>query len=247
MAVSAIVITKNEQRHVGECLAKLAWADEVMVLDSFSTDDSVAMAKDRGATVYQHAFESFPRQRNVALGLASCEWVLFVDADERVTPDLADEVMRITGSSDQTHAGYWVPRRNIICGRWIRGGGWYPDYQLRLLRRERARYDEQREVHELVELEGTSEYLEHALFHFNYDRWSQVLAKQRAYAAIEARSMFCAGVRPRARNFILQPLRESHRRYIQLGGYRDGLHGLLLAALLGYYTMTTYWQLRKLL
>jgi len=248
--ISAVVIAKNEQRHIGECLAHLRWADEIVVVDSFSADETVRLAEAAGATVYQRPFLSFPRQRNTALALASGDWVFFADADERVTPELGAEVRAVVAAGDGAIrpriAGYWVPRNNIIWGRWIRHGGWYPDYQLRLLRRGRATYDERRDVHEVVNLDGDAGYLGHTIVHHNYDGLRQFLAKQDQYAALEARAMFRAGTRPRLRNYVLQPLRESHRRYVQLHGYRDGLHGFVLAALLGYYKLVTYLKLRRM-
>src|SRR3972149_2047515 len=121
--VSAVVIAKNEERHIGECLAHLRWADELVVVDSFSVDETVPLAEAAGATVYQRPFLSFPRQRNTALALASGDWVFFVDADERVTPELGAEVRGVIeagkGAVQQSIAGYWVPRHNIIWGRWI--------------------------------------------------------------------------------------------------------------------------------
>lgn len=246
--VSGVVIAKNEERHIAECLAHLRWTDELVVVDSFSVDKTVQLAEAAGATVYQRPFLSFPRQRNAALALASGDWVFFVDADERVSPELGAEVRALidagNGAVEPRIAGYWVPRQNIIWGRRIRHGGWYPDYQLRLLRRGRATYDEQRDVHEVVRLQGDAHYLRHALIHHNYQRLGQFLAKQEHYTTLEAGSLFRAGIRPRSRCYLLQPLRESHRRYVQLRGYRDGLHGFVLAVLLGYYNLVTYLKLR---
>jgi (heptosyl)LPS beta-1,4-glucosyltransferase len=248
--LSAVVITKNEERHIGECLACLGWADELLVVDSFSVDRTTVNAETAGAKVYQRPFVSFPQQRNAALALAQADWVLFVDADERVTPELGAEVRQaISGSAekvDSSVAGYWIPRRNIIWGRWIKHGGWYPDYQLRLLKRGRATYDERRQVHEVVVLDGDAAYLAECLVHYNYERLGQFFAKQAQYALLEAHSMLRAGVHPRPRNYVLQPLREMYRRYVQLRGYRDGWAGLLLAVLLGYYNLATYLTLRKL-
>jgi (heptosyl)LPS beta-1,4-glucosyltransferase len=177
--ISVVVLTKNEERNIRPCLETLQWADELMVLDSFSEDATVEIAQDMGAEVHQHRFVNYPSQRNAALQLASGEWVFFVDADERVTPELEEEIRRVL---DETgFAGWWVPRRNFIFGKWIRHAGWFPDYQLRLLRRDRARYDETREVHELVDLDGEAGYLEGLMIHYNYDTLEQFRAKQDVY------------------------------------------------------------------
>jgi glycosyltransferase involved in cell wall biosynthesis len=190
--------------------------------------------------VVERPFDNYAGQRQAALDSLSAEWVLFVDADERVTPELRDEILSTLVAPSAN--GYWIPRRNFIVGREIKGGGFSPDYQLRLLRRDAARYDAEREVHELVDVEGEPERLTEPLLHFNYDTWRQFRAKQRSYARYEARILRARGVRPRPHNFVLQPLREFWRRYVSLGGYKDGRRGLLLSGLLAwYYGFTPYW------
>ncbi len=249
--ITAAVITKNEAHNIRDCLAALSWADELLVLDSLSDDETVPIARALGATVHQRPFDDFARQRNAALALVRTEWAFFVDADERVSAALAAEAREAVAAAEATWqasgvppvAGYWVPRRNIILGRWIKGGGWYPDYQLRLLKVGRARYDESRRVHEVVLLDGEARWLREPLLHFNYDRLGQLFAKQAAYAALEARSLAERGVPGKLHSVVLQPLREFRRRYCRLGGYRDGLHGLLLAAVVALYTGVAYAKL----
>jgi len=131
-------------------------------------------------------------------------------------------------------------------GRWIRHAGWYPDYQLRLMRPSRARYDPTREVHELVVLQGEEGYLRSELVHYNYDTWGEFLRKQARYAPLEARVLRHQGVRARPRHLLLQPLREFRRRYLALQGYRDGLHGLLLSLFMAWYQALVYWRLLHL-
>ena len=156
-----------------------------------------------------------------------------MDADERITPELAAEARQVIATRPE--AGWWVPRHNYIVGQRVSHGGFYPDYQLRLLRRSRARYDPQRPVHEVVLLDGDAGHLANAMIHFNYDDWGQFHAKQKRYAHFESRILRERGVRPWPHKFVRQPLREFWRRYVTLGGYRDGWIGLKLAALLGYY------------
>jgi len=128
-----------------------------------------------------------------------------------------------------------VPRRNYIWGREVRHGGWYPDYQLRLLRVGRARYDPSRQVHEVVLLDGADGYLENPLVHWNYRTVGEFAAKQQQYVTLEAAVRFQQGVHPKPWTYVLQPLREFWRRYVRLAGFRDGLTGLLLAALIAWY------------
>jgi glycosyltransferase involved in cell wall biosynthesis len=244
--ISAVILTKNEARNIADCLASVHWADEVLVLDSFSTDDTVAIAQAQGARLAQRAFQDWANQRNAALDLAVGEWVFFVDADERATPELAAEIRGV--SAQDSPVGWWVPRRNYIFGRWIRHAGWSPDYQLRLLRRGRARYDPTRPVHELVLLDGEDGHLQNPLLHYNYDRLSQFIAKQNRYTSLEARELQAKSIRARPWSPILQPWREFWRRYVTLEGYKDGGHGLLLSLLMAYYSGVTYvklWRLGK--
>jgi hypothetical protein len=141
---------------------------------------------------------------------------------------------------DRPEAGWWVPRDNYIFGRLTCHAGWSPDYQLRLLRRGHARYDPARPVHETVLLGGEAGYLSNCLVHYNYDSLRRFAAKQRRYARLEAQALAERGVRPRPRSLLLQPLREFRRRFLELEGYRDGWHGLVLSSLLAYYTFRTY-------
>lgn len=239
--ISAIVLTRNEEGNIAECLNTLRWADELLVLDSFSDDATVEIAGAMGAEVQQRRFDNYALQRNAALRIAGKEWVFFVDADERATHELADEIRRAV--LDEGLDGWWVPRKNYIFGRWIRHAGWYPDYQLRLLRRDSSRYDERREVHELVELDGQAGYLHSPLIHYNYDTVREFCDKQDRYTEYEVRMLFESGQRARPWNLVLQPLRQFRWRYLTLRGYRDGWRGLLLSCLLAYYELVRYWRL----
>ena len=249
-SIATVVLARDEARTIQRCLTALAWADHrLVVLDAATRDDTAERAAAVGAEVVVRPLHSFADQRNAALALAAAEWVFFVDADEVVSAELAAEVRAVVGRSEQDErspAGYWVPRRNIICGRWGRHAGWYPDEQLRLLRRSRARYDTSRPVHEVVLLDGQAGHLVEPLVHYNYASLAQFLHKQARYADLEAQALFARGVRPRPHNFVLQPLREFRRRFLTLRGYREGVLGLQLAALLAWAELRTYCRLRAL-
>jgi glycosyltransferase involved in cell wall biosynthesis len=242
--ISAVVLTKNEQASIADCLNTLRWADELLVLDSYSDDSTVEIAERMGVEVRQRRFDNYALQRNAALGMASLDWVLFVDADERVTEKLADEIRVVV--DDDAFDGWWVPRKNYIFGKWIRHAGWYPDHQLRLLRRARARYDERREVHELVDLDGQAGYLQHHFIHYNYSTVREFLDKQDRYVDYEVRMLREGGHRARPWNLVLQPLRQFCWRYFRLSGYRDGWRGLLLSSLMAYFELVRYWRLWQL-
>jgi (heptosyl)LPS beta-1,4-glucosyltransferase len=242
--LAAVVLTKNAVQHIGDCLRTLAFADLVVVSDSFSDDGTVEVAREAGATVLQRPFDNFAGQRNAALEAVVAEWIFFVDADERVTPALAAEVREVIAGRPEV--GWWVPRHNYIAGHQVRYGGFFPDYQLRLLRRGRARYDPERPVHEVVLLDGSDGKLRNPMTHYNYDNWPQFYAKQQRYALFEGEILRKRGVRPWPHKFIRQPLREFWRRYVSLRGYRDGWIGLKLAVLLGfYYGFVPHWYLLR--
>lgn len=235
--LSAIVLTLNEEKHLPDCLASLAWADDVLVFDSFSTDRTVEIARAAGARVAQRRFDHYAGQRNAALQASEAAWVFFVDADERATPELAAEVRGVLGRAE---AGWWVPRHNYIFGKLTLHAGWYPDYQLRLLRRACARYDPNRPVHELVLLDGEAGYLRQPLLHLNYETVAEFIAKQTDYARYDAERLRLEGVRARPHHLLTMPVRQFWWRFVTLGGWRAGRHGLRLSALMARFEFEKY-------
>ena len=239
-----MVLTLNESEHIGACLDSLAWADDRLVFDSFSTDDTVEMAQMHGARVIQNTFHNYAQQRNAALAQVDAEWVFFVDADERCTPALAGEIRAVLAQPQA--AVYSVPRHNYLFGKLTLGAGWFPDYQARLFRVGAAGFDPTREVHETALFEGEMGQLQNTLVHYNYKDVAQFHHKQRKYTEYDASILYKKGIRPKPRNFVLQPLREFRRRFVSLRGYRDGLHGLHLSSLMAYYNWDMYRRLARM-
>jgi glycosyltransferase involved in cell wall biosynthesis len=247
--VAGVILTLNEEKHIGPCIDSLQWCDEVVVWDSFSADRTCDIARARGTSVYQHPFKGYGSQRQAAMD-ALCErgpieWIFFVDADERATPELAGEVRRAIVEQPEV-VGWWVPRHNYIFGKLTLHTGWYPDHQLRLLRPDRSHWDPSREVHELPILKGDEGYLDHVLIHYNYDSLRQFVAKQKKYSAIDARILYDAGERPKWWSVFSMPVRHFKWRFIDLAGYRDGVHGLWLSLLMGFYEGVKYRRLARL-
>ena len=244
--LAAIILTRNEAAHVQACIDSVRFADLVLVVDSLSADGTQDLARAAGAEVIERPFEDYADQRNAALEAvqARADWVLFVDADERITPELAAEVRSTLGETG--YAGWRIPRHNYIFGRLTRGAGWYPDYQTRLLRVGAAHYMPEHRVHERVELDGELGTLNAHIVHYNYTDVRQFLDKQRRYTAYEAQVMVEQGIRPKPQNYILQPLRHFRWRFLTLGGWRDGLHGLRLCLLMSWYEFRKYVLLRRL-
>lgn len=228
------ILARDNEQEIVACLESASWADETLViLDTRSTDRTALLAESLGARVVQSEFRDFAQQRNFGLSQATTDWLFYVDTDERATPALGEEIRRVIATEDR--AGWWVPRRNLIWGHEVRHGGWFPDYQLRLLRVGRAQYDPTRQVHEVVILEGPEGHLQCPLLHYNYRTMGQFAAKQGQYVDLEAGIRYKQGTRPKPWTYVLQPLREFWRRYVRLGGWRDGFTGLVLSTLIAYY------------
>ena len=240
-AISAVVIARNQAANLPDCLATLAWADERLVIDALSTDGTTRDLLPDVRLVERH-WRNFADQRDAALRLAVHDWVVFVDADERVPPRLREEIRARVGLEE--FAGYWVPRRNRIFGRWMRGAGWSPDYQLRVMDRRRAGYIPDRPVHELVDLRGTVGWMAQPLEHLSYASVTEFRARQRLYAEAVADGLYRAGTRRRPTAVVLQPLREFWRRLVRLRGYQDGGVGVLLAALMAEHEWRVQRSLR---
>ncbi|MCP4359320.1 MAG: glycosyltransferase family 2 protein [Chloroflexi bacterium] len=242
MQVTAVILTLNEESHIQECIDSLRWADQIVVFDSFSQDATVSLAKAAGAEAQQSKFENYAQQRNAALQAIHTDWVFFVDADERGTLELAAEIREVV--ANRLERGWYVPRHNYIFGKLTKGAGWYPDYQLRLFKHGRVHYE--RPVHEIAIVDGEIGYLQKPLLHYNYRDVSHFHTTQQAYTTYDASILKEGGIRPRPHNFILQPLRQFYWRFMTLGGYKDGRHGLRLSLYMAYYEWVKYRKLAAL-
>lgn len=230
--LTAIVLTLNEERHLPGCLESLSnLTPDVIVLDSGSSDRTEEIARCHRARFIAQPFTGFASQRNAALDLAAdAEWIFFVDADERVSPDLGAEIKNRLTAAGPEISGILMARRNIAFGRTLRGGGWWPDYQARIIRAGCGRYDESWEVHEVVIFDGPTGLIDEPLVHLNYDSRREFMHKQREYSLHRARTK--DSEHPRMRSYVGRPTREFVRRFIALRGYRDGLDGLFMASVM---------------
>lgn len=242
MQLTVIILTLNEAANVVACIKSLAWADRIVVFDSFSQDDTMALARAAGADVKQSEFHNYAQQRNAALDTVASDWIFFVDADERGTESLGAEIRRVI--EQRPESGWYVPRHNYIFGHLTLGAGWYPDYQLRLFRHGRVRYE--RPVHEIAVVNGTIGYLESPLVHHNYRTVQQFHSTQSAYLSYAAEELKRQGIRPRAYTPFTQPLRHFWWRFVTLDGYQSGLHGLRLCLYMAYYEGVKYRRLARL-
>jgi glycosyltransferase involved in cell wall biosynthesis len=244
VTLSVTVITLNEAAHIEACLASVAWADEVLVVDSGSTDDTAARARAAGARVVVRDWPGYANQKNWAAGEATSDWILSVDADERVSPALAAEIQR-TLAAGPAAAGFRIPRVTWHLGRWIRTTDWYPDYQLRLYDRRRARWKPRR-VHESVEAAGEVGTLAHDLEHYAYRDLSHHHETMDRYTTLAAAEMFERGRRATAVDLALHPPAAFLRNYVLRRGWLDGSAGFIISAMNAYYVFLKFAKLRQM-
>ncbi|MFQ5866976.1 MAG: glycosyltransferase family 2 protein [bacterium] len=243
--LSVIIITYNEQENIRDCLESVNWSDEIVIVDSFSSDKTVEIAREFTSKIFQKKWTNFSQQKNFALGKASNEWVLWIDADERATPELKEEILTILNSEFQSFDGYYIPRRNHYLGRWIRHCGWYPDYKLRLFLRGKGRFN-QRTVHESVVVEGRKGYLKSCLNHYSYKNLSDHLSHIDKFSSLAAEEMFKDGRRARVFDLLFRPITRFIRMYLMNRGYLDGTYGLIVSLMGSFYVFTKYLKLWEL-
>jgi glycosyltransferase involved in cell wall biosynthesis len=240
-SLSVILITKNEAANMRDCLQSVSWADEIIVVDSGSTDDTVGIAREMGAQVHVHPdWPGFGPQKDRALAYAGKDWVFSIDADERVTPELRAELERAIHEASAD--GYYCPRLSQFCGKFVRHSGWYPDYVLRLFKRGAGRFSGSL-VHESVLLTGRTSKLKNPLLHYSYLTVSDVERKVEHYSSAAAQQMFQAGKRASWLRAILSAGWAFVRTYIVRLGVLDGSAGWNIARM---NARTTYLKYRKL-
>jgi glycosyltransferase involved in cell wall biosynthesis len=233
--LSVVVVTLNEEERIRECLESVAWADELIVVDAESHDKTAAIAGELTDHVIVRPWAGFAAQKNFGLAQAGGEWILSLDADERVSPALRAEIAAVLEEGGAE--GYAVPRRNVFWGRWVRHGGLYPDWQVRLFRRGRGRFVE-RAVHESVTIDGRVERLRAPLDHRSYRDVADFLARADRYTSLAAEEWVAAGrpVRPLL-DLVARPAGRFLAMYVARAGFLDGWRGFLLATLYAYYVL----------
>jgi glycosyltransferase involved in cell wall biosynthesis len=233
--LSIVVVTRNEEERLRACLESVAWADEIVVVDAESEDKTATIAREFTDRVVIRPWPGYAVQKNTAIDLATGDWILSLDADEVVSSELAAEIGRVL-AADGPADGYAVPRRNVFWGRWVRHGGLYPDWQVRLFRRTRGRFGV-RAVHESVSVDGRVERLAGHLEHRSYRDVGDFLARADRYATLAADDALGQGRRARVGDFVLRPLGRFLGMYIVRLGFLDGWRGFLLASLYAYYVL----------
>jgi glycosyltransferase involved in cell wall biosynthesis len=230
---AAVVITLDEEAHIRRCLESVAWADEIIVVDAESRDKTVQIAREFTDRVISRPWPGFAAQKNFALDQSTAEWLLSLDADEAVSPELREEIATTIAEAGACD-GYAVRRRNMFLGQWIRHGGLYPDWQLRVFRRGRGRFVD-RAVHESVRVEGRVGRLRGHLVHRSYEDVGDFFERAHRYSSLAAEEWIGQGRSVRTRELVLRPLARFLSMYLVRRGFLDGRRGLLLATLYAYY------------
>lgn len=245
--LSVVTITLNEERRLERALRSVAWADEKIVIDSFSGDRTAELARSLGASVYQYEYPGSSRQMERGIGHAKGDWILFLDADEEVTPELAEEIQAVLASGTE-YSAFEMPFRPKAFGKWIEHGGWTPDIHMRLLRRDGYTVDHA-EVHGGFGTTGRCGRMKGAVLHYTYDHLFAYVSKMNEYTSLEVSNRLRSrpGAEARWYNMFLSPLSHFLRMFFSKKGYRDGMHGFVLAMLDAVYAFLLYaklWEYR---
>lgn len=244
--LSVTIITRNEASNIPQAISSVAWADEIVVVDCGSTDATVATAEGLGARVLHREWHGFAEQKNFAADQTTHDWILSLDADERVTPALAGEIRALL-ASDPPEAGYRIPRVSWYLDRWIRTTDWYPNLQLRLYDRRRGRWKARR-VHESVHVTGTVSRLTHPLEHRPYEDVAHHLDTMNRYTTLAARELYDEGRRSGLGPILTLPVAAFVRNYVLRRGFLQGSTGFVISSLNAYYVFLKFvklWELQR--
>ncbi len=244
--LSAIIITKNEAHNLPECLASLNWVQEIVIVDAESDDGTAELAREYTDKTFVRPWQGYAPAKNFALAQCECEWVLWIDADERVTPELRDEICGMLAQRPSC-AGYEIPRLANFLGKWIVYGGWYPGHVVRLFRREDASFND-RAVHEGVQIQGKIGRLQNHLLHFTDPHLAHYFEKFNRYTSLAAEELQRGGRRFHWWDLWLRPAWFFLRMYVLKTGFLDGMAGFILARLSAAYVFAKYaklWELQK--
>jgi glycosyltransferase involved in cell wall biosynthesis len=242
MKISAAIITLNEERNVVRAIESLGCCDEIVVVDSGSTDRTVEVARRLGARVVEEPWHGYARQKNLAAGAVANEWVLSIDADEALSEALEGEILTIKKDGPRAD-GYSMPRRAQYCGRWILHSGWYPDRKVRLYHRDRAEWAGEY-VHESVRVRGRVAELESDLLHFTCSSLSEHLKTLDRYTTLAAQELVAKGRPVGGARLVLDPAWTFLRSYVVQRGFLDGPQGLSIAWMAALYTYLKYAKAR---
>jgi len=242
--ISVIVITKDEEKNISDCLKSVQWADEIVVVDSESSDRTVELAKEFTQKIYIRKWEGYVPQKKYALSLASNEWVLSLDSDERITPELKDEILKLSPGS---FSGFKIKRKNFLIKKEISSCGWEKDYQLRLFKKDKTSLSD-RLVHEKFIVDGEVSTLKNPMLHYTFSSFSDYLNKINSYTSLKAQELFKKKNKIGGWTIFSHTMTAFFAFYIVRKGFKDGVYGLIISLLHSVSTMMNYiklWELQN--
>ena len=245
-SISVVIIMKNEERNIEDCLRSVTWAGQIIVVDAESTDRSQEIARGFTSCVFVRPWEGFGAQKNFGILQASGSWVLILDADERVSPDLAEEIQaRVRNWSNEDPVAFRIPRRNVFYGKWVRWGGAYPDLQIRLFQKGKATYND-RAIHENLIVDGLTGNLQGCLEHYTERQITDHFKKFSLYIRLAAEEQEKSKRRVHWWHLVFNPLVTFIKKYFLKHGFKDGIHGVVFAGFASMYTFGKYAKLFEL-
>ncbi len=239
--LSVTIITRNEEENIARCLESVKWADEIIVLDSHSTDRTVEICRQFTDQVFCVDWHGFGKQKNLCADRANHDWILNIDADEEISPEGAEEIKAVLqrqGEPDECYL-YDFPRKNFFAQRWVRYGGWYPDRIFRLYDKRRVSFTES-QVHEKLTPDESSGSLHHSILHYSFSGMADYVDRQNRYSTLYAQEKTRAGFRAGWSHLILRPPASFIKNYFVRQGFRDGFLWLFIAIAIAFYTFLKY-------
>jgi glycosyltransferase involved in cell wall biosynthesis len=245
--LSVCIITYNEEENIRDCLESVKWADEIVVVDSYSQDNTLSIVKEYTDKIIQRNWPGHIEQKNFAIDQAAGDWLLGLDADERISPELKKEIKDVLEGRIKKADGYYCPRHSFYLGRWINHGGWYPDYKLRLFRKGKGRW-EGKNPHDMVKMDRRAAYLKGELKHYVYKNISHQLKTVDSFSTITAKGFHEEGKKFNLILLLFRPWIRFFEMYIIKKGFLDGLPGFIIAVITSYYVFLKYaklWEIEK--
>lgn len=238
--LSVVISTYNSEKKIEDCLRSASFADEIIIVDGTSSDATLKIAKKYTSKIFIRTNNPMLNiNKNFGFSKAKSDWILSLDADERITPELKTEIESRIMNHELGINGYWIPRKNIIFGKWMKHTGWYPDHQLRLFRHGKGRFPEEH-IHEMIKITGESGHLLNHITHYNYDTIFQFIQKLMIYAPNEAEQLLKNGYKFQWQDAIRMPTKEFLSRFFAREGYKDGFHGLMLSVFMAFYHFVVF-------
>ena len=249
MKISSVVVCFNEEENIERCLKSLLWTDEIVVVDSYSKDNTVAICRKYTDKVYQRQWPGINKQKEYAVSLTNNEWVLVLDADEVVSEKLKDEIIKRVGSDNERYDGYMIKRHTYYLGRWINHGGWYPDYKLRLFKKSKG-YFVGEDPHDKIIVNGKIAKLKEEIYHFTYKDISHHIRTINNFSDVVSKNMLKKGTKFILPRMLMKPPIKFLETYIYKLGFLDGIPGFIIAVLSSYYVFLKYaklWEMKKII